>query len=33
MKSLTLFLMSIALLIVLYGSTRAGNKKEREAYL
>jgi len=33
MKSLTLILMSIALLIVLYGSTRAGDKKEAEAYL
>jgi hypothetical protein len=33
MKSLILILMSVALLIGLYGSTRAGNKEEEEAYL
>jgi len=33
MKSLILIMTSIALLIVLYGSTQAENKKEEEPYL
>jgi hypothetical protein len=33
MKSMTLILMSIVLLIVLYGSARAGDEKEGEAHL